>query len=161
MSFYSRLNSKMRRNSDISDILRSLDRMLVSLSAAAYLFLLVILLIARSDRFLPSLLVPALSFAAVSLLRIMINRKRPYEVEDIGEILPQKRDGRSFPSRHVFSAAIIAATFAPMSLLASVILFVSAMVLAAVRVLGGVHYVSDVVAGLIFGIFFGILYLFF
>lgn len=161
MSFYQRLNSKMCEHDDVRELLCLLDRLLVLLCAASYPALLVILMIARSDRFLPSLLIPAISFFLISLLRIIVDRKRPYERENICEILGQKTSGRSFPSRHVFSAAIIAATFAQISPIAAIILFVCAVSLAAIRVLGCVHYISDVVAGLALGSFFGILYLFF
>ena len=65
--------------------------------------------------------------------------------------------GKSFPSRHVFSIAMIAMTFLRVSLPLAVLFFVLTALLAALRVLGGVHYVRDVAAGAAMGVLCGLL----
>ncbi|MFR5847382.1 MAG: phosphatase PAP2 family protein [Streptococcus salivarius] len=59
--------------------------------------------------------------------------------------------GKSFPSRHVFSATVIAMLALTLNpWLGGAMLFL-AMALALLRVLGGVHYPSDVLAGYAIG----------
>ena len=79
-----------------------------------------------------------------------MDRPRPYEKFEVPPVIKKDTKGQSFPSRHVFSAAMIAMTFllmSPWSWLGAVFLFVS-IVLAVVRVVSGVHFISDVIAGI-------------
>ena len=93
----------------------------------------------RSGQFWRVLAVPAAVFVLGTLLRAAINRPRPYEALNFT------------PSRHCFSAAaIVAAAFTvwvPLGVAACLL----AAVVAVTRVLTGVHYPSDVLAGLAFG----------
>ena len=57
-----------------------------------------------------SIIVPLVGFVAVSVFRYIVNRPRPYEKFDMPPVIPKDTHGRSFPSRHVFSAFIIAFT---------------------------------------------------
>lgn len=101
--------------------------------------------------FKKALLVPAISFMLLSAVRKLINRPRPYEVFDLPPIIKKDTKGNSFPSRHVFSATIIAMTFllmSPWSWLGVLFLLVS-IALAVVRVVSGVHFISDVIAGIV------------
>ena len=56
-----------------------------------------------------------------------------------------------FPSRHAFSAFAIAASWFAASVPVAVVLLVAAGALAVCRVLGGVHFPRDVVAGAFIG----------
>ena len=84
----------------------------------------------RSGQFWRVLAVPAAVYVLGTLLRAAINRPRPYEALNFTPLFPKDTKGQSMPSRHCFSAAAI---------------------VAAARVLTGVHYPSDVLAGLAFG----------
>lgn len=159
--FYEKLNAFAAKSRPLSAIVRIADKVIVVGVSLSYLLLLISLFVGRSDRSLPSLLIPAISFLCVSLIRYIIDRDRPYDKQHLQKILKARKKGRSFPSRHVFSASVIAATFAPISLALSVVLFASAVLLALCRVIGGVHYISDVLVGLALGAIVGILYLFF
>ena len=97
-----------------------------------------------------ALFVPGLSFVLLSVGRKIINRPRPYETFELPPVIKKDTKGQSFPSRHVFSATMIAMTFvmvSPWSWLGFIFLVVSAL-LAVVRVVSGVHYMSDVIAGI-------------
>ena len=99
-------------------------------------------------------LVPGISFVLLSLFRKLVNRPRPYEFFDVPSVIKKDTKGKSFPSRHVFSATIIAMTFllaSPWTWLGVLFLVVSVL-LAVVRVVSGVHFISDVLAGIIIGI---------
>ena len=60
------------------------------------------------------LFVPALAFFTVTVLRMAVERPRPYAENGAG-ITPlvkkQRADTKSFPSRHMACAAVIAVTF--------------------------------------------------
>ena len=97
------------------------------------------------------LFVPAVSFVLLSIFRKLVNRPRPYEEFDVPPVIKKDTKGHSFPSRHVFSATMIAMTFllhSPFFVLGVIFLVVS-LLLAVVRVVSGVHYISDVVAGIV------------
>lgn len=122
--------------------------------AAVYLLYGVLLLwlaARRQAQLLPTLLVPAAAFWLGSALRTRINRPRPYTAMGYQPLFPKKEKGRSMPSRHCFSAAAIAVVAWHGSLPLGGVLAVLALLIAASRVITGVHYLSDVVAGLAFG----------
>ena len=84
-------------------------------------------------------------------LRRCIDRPRPYEALGFAPLFPKQTRGQSFPSRHCFSAAGIAVAAAFVSAPLAAVLAALACLIAATRVLTGVHYPSDVLAGLAFG----------
>ena len=108
--------------------------------------------------FLRVLGVPAISFALVTVVRSSINRPRPYETHGFKPLIPRNKQGESLPSRHVFSSAIIAMTYLYLYPLWGVAFLVVSALSAVTRVLGGVHYPSDVFAGFVIGVGAGLLY---
>lgn len=122
----------------------------------SYPLLLLYLLIFRDSFLLKAFLVPAVSFVIVTVIRKMINRKRPYEAYDIDPLIHKNTKGKSMPSRHVFSACIIAMVFLHMNIYAGIIMLVLAAFGAVIRVIGGVHYPGDVLAGAFLGIISGL-----
>lgn len=128
----------------------------LSLGAVAAVYLLyagLALLLAwrRDPAIWPFLVVPAVVFVLGTVLRRAINRPRPYETLGFTPLFPKDTKGQSFPSRHCFSAACIAVAALPVSPAAALLLAVLALLIALTRVLCGVHYISDVLAGLGFG----------
>ena len=97
------------------------------------------------------ILCPGLAFILLSLFRSMLNRPRPYEVLDITPLIPRNKAGQSFPSRHLFSMTMIAVLWFPFHPAVSVILLIISIGLAAIRVIGGVHFIRDVLAGYLIG----------
>lgn len=95
--------------------------------------------------------VTAVGFAAVSFFRRRFNAPRPYECCSIAPLIARDGAGKSFPSRHAFSAFAIAASWFAGSAPVAVVLLVAAVVLAVCRVLGGVHFPRDVVVGALIG----------
>lgn len=122
------------------------------LCAAAYLFTLLYLMLLRDVRLIRALWVPAICFAAVTLLRPAINRERPYDhfdAEPVGPFVRGKR--KSMPSRHTASAAAIAFAVIAVFPIWPVMLamLVLCALVAALRVLSGQHYISDVLVALL------------
>lgn len=110
-----------------------------------------------SERFLRVLLIPLCTFLIVTIVRAIINAKRPYEVYDFTPVVEKSTSGKSFPSRHTVSAFIIAMAFLYLNVRLGVVMLFIAAVIAAVRVLAGVHFVRDVIGGAAIGIIVGVL----
>lgn len=104
-----------------------------------------------------ALLVPGVSFVLVTALRKAINAPRPYEVFDTAPVIAKDTQGNSFPSRHTFSIFVIAMTFCAWCPLAwaGLVMLAAGAALAAIRVVSGVHFPRDVVAGAALGIALG------
>ena len=110
----------------------------------------------RSGQFWRVLAVPAAVYVLGTLLRAAINRPRPYEALDFTPLFPKDTKGQSMPSRHCFSAAAIAAAVWYVLPPLGTVLAVLAVIIAVSRVVTGVHFVSDVLAGLAFGLVFAV-----
>ena len=83
-------------------------------------------------------------------IKFLVKRKRPEG--DWGDIY-RMTDPHSFPSGHAaraFLIAVIATAFGPAWL--TVLLWIWAPLVAMARVMMGVHYLADVIAGAIFGV---------
>ena len=102
------------------------------------------------------ILTPLTSFILVSVIRKCIDARRPYEKYDIKPLFVKVTKGESMPSRHVFSITIIAMCWLYVSIPIGIIILILVAVMAASRVLAGVHFVRDVVAGFLVGIICGI-----
>ncbi len=113
----------------------------------------------------PMIAVPGVSFVLVSIFRSFYDAIRPYEAYATAPILKKDTSGKSFPSRHIFSIFVIGTTYAVIAhhagseigVTISVILFVLGAIQAALRVMGGVHFIRDVAAGAIVGVLCGLI----
>lgn len=103
-----------------------------------------------------AVVVPAVGFLILSVFRKWLNAPRPYEVFGVKPVIVKETKGNSFPSRHVFSAFIIAFTTSCYYPAVGFALAICGSLLAVTRVLGGVHFIKDVVAGAISGIGLGL-----
>ena len=153
--WYEEISAPIRKNDTMVTLLREANRQLTKAAYVAYPVCLFCLYQQEDKRLLPAVLVPAIFFMLVSLFRNLVNRKRPYETFDIDPLIVKDSSGKSMPSRHVFSMTIIAMVFLWIHTGLGVLFLTFAFLLAIVRVLGGVHYVSDVLAGLVIGILSG------
>lgn len=93
------------------------------------------------------IIVPAISFVAVSAFRRVYNAPRPYEALDIQPLIAKDTRGKSFPSRHTFSMFMIAASWLAYQPIVGCALLTAGIVMGTIRVLGGVHFPRDVIAG--------------
>jgi len=127
-------------------VLAALDRALVIGFAAAYVALLAFLLVTGDGFLARAFIVPAVTFALVTGARLAVNRLRPYEAHDIDPLITKDTRGKSMPSRHMASATIIAFTFCLVWPIAGTALFVACACVAFTRIIGGVHYPTDILA---------------
>lgn len=122
-----------------------------------YPLLLVILAVNRDGRFFRVLLVPAVVFGMVTVLRRLWDLPRPYEALEIEPLIPREKKGHSFPSRHTASAGIIALAFWYICLPMGMGMMVIALLIAVIRPLAGIHFPRDVIVGLLFSLVIGII----
>ena len=102
-----------------------------------------------------AILVPGLAFWMGTLLRARLNFPRPYEQPGFTPLVPKETHGKSFPSRHALSAAVLAAVWCYFYPAAGACMVVVALLICALRVLAGAHYVRDVAAGALLGFALG------
>ena len=124
-------------------LLRRLNRLLTFVMPGVY-GLVFCWLFAKQvslEKMWPFVWIPATGFVLFSLVRHWINFPRPYE------------------SRHVFSATIISMCLCQLSLSLGLCSLFLSLMLAFVRVLGGVHYPKDVLVAWGLGILWGGLFL--
>ena len=98
-------------------------------------------------------------FIAVSVMRKLINAKRPYEVyslDRMNEEFRRAKRGESFPSRHVFSAFCIGTLIMQWSVILGASVILLGVLIAAVRVMLGVHFTRDVIVGAVIGVASGV-----
>ena len=138
-------------------IITHLNLLITTLIYITYPLVLFYLIYTRDERFWRVLLAPAISFVFVSMIRHYIDAPRPYEVKEIDPIIKKETKGNSFPSRHVFSAFVIATTLYFISKPLGILLMIAGFLLAVLRVVGGVHFPRDVIVGAIIGIVSGVL----
>lgn len=154
---YERIALPIRRRKWAMQLLIWSNRICSCLFFIAYPACILWMLYTRDYFIGRAILIPAISFVILSLFRLLVNRPRPYEKLQIQPLVVKQTKGKSFPSRHIFSAIVISATLAfvfPWGW----ILYLPATLLAVIRVLSGVHYPSDVLAGAAFALAVSLFY---
>ena len=161
--WYDHIASKIENKPIFLRLLRTFNRFMTVVMPMIYLTLLVTTYLREGfgKQVGIYLFIPASGFVILSFLRKKINAPRPYEEWDIKPLLDRDSPGQSMPSRHVFSATIISMACLHASLSVGVILLILSVFLSLVRVLGGVHYLKDVVVGYICALVWGVIFFLF
>lgn len=153
---YERWSAWWRAHEGALKALLAVNRGLRYLGYLMYPLLLV--LVAIFD--LPSLpklvVVPLLGFLVVSGFRVAFDAPRPYELLDIDPLIKKATVGQSMPSRHLFSMAMIAMCWLYWCAPVGVVLLLLCAVMGYIRVVGGVHFPRDVIAGALGGVILGL-----
>lgn len=146
--FYERVSAPWRNNGVGGTVLARIDAALRIAVAAGYGALLVWLFATGDQRLLRAVLVPAVTFALVTMIRAAINAPRPYEAHAIRPLIHKDTQGHSMPSRHMASATIIACTlFWAAGPVWGAVGFAACAAIAYTRIVGGVHFPRDIAAG--------------
>ena len=133
------------------------EKTLVGVSMAAYAALVFYALFWLTSEWKNALCVlgfPAACLVAVSLLRKLFGRKRPYE-KGVAPLVEKNSTGNSFPSRHTACAFVIATVVAAYFPLGGGILYGVGTGIAFFRFLFGHHYPTDLLGGITLGILLG------
>lgn len=147
-AFYEKLTAPLRRMKCGIALVKWANRICTALIFLSYPLFLLLRLTAKDKRLLWYLVMPAAAFLLVTLLRAWLNFERPYEKLSIDPLIHKSTKGKSFPSRHVFSAMMIALTVVTVYPVWGGILIAVSLLLALCRVVAGVHFPIDVIAGI-------------
>ena len=137
----------------VSAAANKLCEVAVYLSYPIFLFLLII---NKNLYCLRSVLVCGIGVVLLSLFRRYINAERPYEKYDFSPLVKKETKGNSFPSRHVFSAAVIGMSILPIYVFWGGTVLFFAVLMGIIRVALGLHFIQDSRAGLFIGIIIGL-----
>lgn len=155
---YIKLTNYIKEKRKIMNILIFLCDNIPKLIVTIYCFSIIYLWINKDVHVYKFAIIPALNLIFVSLFRKIINRRRPYEVYNYEPIGKYRKDkGQSFPSRHTSSGVIIAIACYHINPVFGIIMWSLAIIVAATRILCGVHYPGDVFSGIIISILFGVI----
>lgn len=106
------------------------------------------LAIIKSPKLFLFIILPAIDLAFISVLRKILNKPRPYDKLNYEPLGKYKRGkGQSFPSRHTASAFIIGMACLYINKPYGILMLILAVLIAASRIISGVHYPKDVLAG--------------
>ena len=155
---YEKISAPFRSESKRKIILL-LNKMITLLGYISYPILVILVLIYQKEQFLKVIMIPASGFFILTFIRNGINRKRPYETLNIQPLIIKDKKGHSMPSRHVFSMTIIAVSWLMISPIIGSILLICSLMMGMIRVVGGVHYPSDVLVGFLCACLWGLGYL--
>lgn len=153
---YERISAPFRNRYGIF-ILKSLNKGITLAIMLSYFALIVWQGILESEGLIKILSVPFVGLVILWGVRRILNTPRPYEELDIVPLIVRHKKGQSFPSRHAFSAFVIGMAWGYVVRWTMIPFFVAGAVLATVRVIGGIHYPKDVVAGILFGLLAGVI----
>ena len=153
---YEKISAPFRARPSLARALLAANKALTAAFYVLYPVLLAMLFFTQSALLVPCMCVPVAGFVCLSAFRARFNAPRPYELLSIDPLIKKDTSGRSFPSRHVFSATIIAMCWLAWCPLVGCVLLVADAFIAALRVIGGVHFPRDVVAGAVVGIVCGL-----
>lgn len=144
----------LQQKPHLKTVLLALDALLPEGMMVLFYGSLAFLVLTFDLRVLPAAFFPAATLALVKTMRKHSSKPRPFEVYDFVPLRPHS-GGHSFPSCHASSSFVIAVELfylcRPLGLLA----FGLSAIIAVTRVLTGVHFPKDVLAGSAIGLFVG------
>lgn len=144
-----------KRNKPCNTVLKLCYNFLPFIMFASYGILIVFMFYSDIKIFARITLSPLTVFAIVTFFRKIFNRPRPYEKFATTSVFGKNKKGESMPSRHTACAFIIAMAFMYVSIpLGIAYLIISALIMIS-RVLAGVHFISDVIAGMAISLLYG------
>ncbi len=157
-SSYGRIYKFFRDNKLCYKLLCLVYRVFPIIIAGGYVVTVTLAILSEAQKARVVIVIPAITFCLVSVIRKIFNKPRPYEVLEIKPLIYKDKLGKSFPSRHCASAFVISVCIMLYINLWVGLAFVLMSVCVAVsRVLAGVHFVRDVLFGSVFGIFMAVL----
>ncbi len=156
---YIQMLENIKNNRVSYRLLKTMYKWLPLLVFLCYPVMLVVKALQGFDKaFWLLLSVPAGVLVLVTVLRKIINRQRPYEKFSTPPLFERDGKGQSFPSRHTASAFIIAMSGFLLSFWLGIGLLIVAALIGCTRVLAGVHFISDVLAGGVLSVTVGSLF---
>ena len=155
---YNKIKSFITAKKSRLYILKFIYKILPIFVFISYPTLLVYLIVTHDNRLLECITVPLGVFVTVTLIRKFINFNRPYEKLDIEPLIHKSTKGKSFPSRHTASAAVIAMTIFYINIPLGAVFLAVALLIGLSRICAGVHFPRDVAAGYLYSVIMSVLF---
>lgn len=144
-----------KRNKPCNTVLKLCYNFLPLIMFASYGILIVFMFFSDIKIFARITLSPLTVFAIVTFFRKIFNRPRPYEKFATTSVFGKNKKGESMPSRHTACAFIIAMAFMYVSIPLGIAYLIISTLIMISRVLAGVHFISDVIAGMAISLLYG------
>ena len=144
-----------KRNKPCNTVLKLCYNFLPFIMFVSYGILIVFMFFSDIKIFARITLSPLTVFAIVTFFRKIFNRPRPYEKFATTSVFGKKKKGESMPSRHTACAFIIAMAFMYVSIPLGIAYLIISTLIMISRVLAGVHFISDVIAGMAISLLYG------
>lgn len=144
-----------KRNKPCNTVLKLCYNFLPLIMFVSYGILIVFMFFSDIKIFARITLSPLTVFAIVTLFRKIFNRPRPYEKFATTSVFGKNKKGESMPSRHTACAFIIAMAFMYVSIPLGIAYLIISTLIMISRVLAGVHFISDVIAGMAISLLYG------
>lgn len=155
---YMKIINRIKKSKRGESIVLFLNKYLTDMIYVAFIYLLFQLILEhRYEELVRIVLVTGISFVLVSVVRHFINAERPYTKYDFKPLINKEKTGDSMPSRHVFSAFVIGMAYLYINTALGVVVLIMGATIAVTRVLIGVHFPRDVIAGAVIGVLSGII----
>mgnify|MGYP000277511673 FL=1 len=146
-----------KRNKPYNTVLKLCYNFLPFIMFVSYGILIVFMFFSDIKIFARITLSPLTVFAIVTFFRKIFNRPRPYEKFATPSVFGKDKSGESMPSRHTACAFIIAMAFMYVSIPLGIAYLIISLFIMVSRVLSGVHFISDVLAGMAISLLYGYL----
>lgn len=144
--FYKRMVEAIEKREMLRRVVVILCRVAPWFVVFAYVVTLLILLGTWNLKWIFFLIVPAVSVGLVTVLRIVLDKPRPFERFVYEPLIPHG-SGKSFPSRHTASAVVIGMACFYVNHLYGILMLVLAGCIGVTRIMAGVHHIWDLIAG--------------
>ena len=157
---YAKISNWFRDNEKRMKILNILYKGLPTVTMVEYVVLVIFEIFqgkGKMEEIIRVIIVPLIIFGICTTARKVVNEKLPYEAMNITPLIKKDKKGQSFPSRHVLSATIIAMASMYVNVRLGIIMMLISVAIAVIRPVAGVHYIRDVIGGLIIGIVCGVM----
>ncbi len=151
---YIKLNEYIKSHKNFESAVIFIDKNFPKPVVFIFYSMLAFLAVKRDRRFFACAAIPWIDFYLVTKLRNKLNRKRPFENIGFEPIIMHSK-GKSCPSRHASSSVIITFAVYFISPFLGIITGIISVFVCFSRILTGVHYISDVIAGISISIFIG------
>lgn len=145
---YVRTVAYFKNNQRANFWLTIIYKILPNIVFVAYAALLIYCALYKRDNIVEITLYPLGVLIFTTILRALINEKRPYEVYGVDSVFNKKTKGKSMPSRHAASTFIIAMAFMSVNLPLGIFMIFLSLLIGASRVLSGAHFIRDVLIGM-------------
>lgn len=157
--FYQTILTYISKRPTLKKILVLIVKYSPYITMILYPIILIYLFIIQNPLLIDALYKPLGAFIAVTIIRKLVNRPRPYETLNIEPLVAHKK-GESFPSRHAVSSTIIGLVCFYVSPILGIFGVSVATIVCLSRVIAGVHYISDVLTAIVIALLFYLIQIF-